>query len=81
MWPGEAHLLQMEKILFEGYSCIISRTTKEQAVTDRGVIAIAEGCPELNGIMPGIQDTSKWRTEFKRERERMFEKCRWFKIL
>lgn len=38
---------KLKELRVEGYSCTVSRTTKEQAVTDRGVIAIAEGCPEL----------------------------------
>ncbi|KAH9316466.1 hypothetical protein KI387_025093, partial [Taxus chinensis] len=30
-----------------GFSCTISKTTKKHPVTDRGVIAIAEGCSKL----------------------------------
>jgi len=38
---------KLKELRVEGFSCTVSRTMKEQAVTDRGVIAITGGCPKL----------------------------------
>ncbi|XP_057826855.2 EIN3-binding F-box protein 1 isoform X1 [Cryptomeria japonica] len=38
---------KLKELRFEGFSCKISKSTKKHLVTDRGVIAITEGCSEL----------------------------------
>lgn len=38
---------KLKELRFEGFSCTVSKLTKKHPVTDRGVIAVAEGCAEL----------------------------------
>lgn len=67
---------KLKELRVEGYSCTVPRTTKEQAVTDRGVIAIAEGCPELEVLsLSGC-----WKVTDSAIRALAFQ-CRQLKIL
>jgi hypothetical protein len=67
---------KLKELRVEGFSCTVSRTTKEQAVTDRGVIAIAEGCPELEVLSLSCC----WKVTDSAVRALAFQ-CRQLKIL
>lgn len=67
---------KLKELRVEGFSCTVSRTMKEQAVTDRGVIAIAGGCPELEVLsLSGC-----WKVTDSAIRALAFQ-CRQLKIL